>query len=142
MVTDGNQVFFRFYDPRFSLPIAEHCDEQQRTVLMGPCVQWQSRQTTVINHKPNPTFIEQAFPWWSVPESVMAGLTVTTDVTVLNLVKDIHERRPDITQSYPKSILTQKARRFADHYQGETEWLLSAFITKLEHEQQQLERAL
>ena len=34
----GSHVFFRFYDPRFSLSIAEHCDEEQRAALMGPCL--------------------------------------------------------------------------------------------------------
>ncbi len=139
---NGNHVFFRFYDPRFSLPVAQHCNEEQRALLMGPCVQWCSKQVTVSHSERSDTFSEPPFPWWTVPESVMAALNTDSGVLKHNLLKDLNEHRPDIVQAYPEAVLSHKAQQFVERCQGEEAWLLRRFIEQLVQEQQRLEGIL
>ncbi len=107
----GSHAFFRFYDPRFSLSVAQLCDETQRARLMGPCVQWHSGQETVTNAaiELDGAFIEQPFPWWEVPPEVMKLLTEEDkSILIANSLQWLREHCADLYFSYPESIISAK----------------------------------
>jgi hypothetical protein len=136
----GEHVFFRFYDPRFSLNVARFCDDEQRTALMGPTTSWLSATARVDNPAPvsEPEFEEKAFPWWTVPETVLAQLSQDTSVLVNNLLQSLSEYQQALYEAYPESVLIKKAQRFVARYQGEEDGYLAAFIELIEQEQQRL----
>lgn len=134
----GSHVFFRFYDPRFSLDVANYCDEKLRALVMGPARYWAVKGRFVENASPKIDVKEQAFPWWTVPETVIAQLSTDKSVLEVNLVKGAVDTRPDITQFYPEQVLAYKASRFAQKYQGDIENALAVFIDSLAQEQQRL----
>ncbi|HIF9371728.1 TPA: DUF4123 domain-containing protein [Photobacterium damselae] len=134
---NGSYAFFRLFDPRFSVPIAQQCNEQQRAELMGPTSQWLSYQHQVIRHDEVTLGRVREFPWWDVPVSVMKALdTENTETVVSNLIKDLEDFRPDLFLYFPLSLLKAKAQRFARNNKTETEHLLQRFIHDIEQDVQ------
>ncbi|WNJ95101.1 DUF4123 domain-containing protein [Vibrio ruber] len=141
----GEHVFFRFYDPRFGLDVATLCDDEQRIALMGPTQCWlrlSAQQTLTRVENPAPTapadFQERPFPWWQVPEAVLAGLSEDPSVLVNNLLQGLSEYQQALYDAYPEPVLRQKTERFVARYQGEQDGYLAAFIQLIEQEQQRL----
>lgn len=139
----GKSVFFRFYDPRFSLQVANACDPSSRSALMGPTRQWVANGVVAnngltANHDWANANPPKAFPWWELPADVYQQLANDGTALVINLLKDIDQVRPDLTAAYHEQVLTLKAQRFVDSYQGAKDRYLSAFIAHIEQEQQDL----
>ncbi|MDW6004864.1 DUF4123 domain-containing protein [Vibrio mangrovi] len=142
----GEHVFFRFYDPRFGLDVATFCEDEARTALMGPTQCWlslsssQQELTRVDNPTPTATadFQERAFPWWTVPEAVLAALSEDPSVLTNNLLQGLSEYQQALYDAYPEPVLRQKTERFVARYQGEKDGYLAAFIEYIEQEQQRL----
>lgn len=141
----GEHVFFRFYDPRFALDVARHCEDEQRIALMGPTQCWLSVTakddlTRVDNPAPitKTDFQERVFPWWTVPEAVLAALSDDPSVLINNLLKGVAEYQQALYDAYPELVLRKKAERFVERYQGRKDGYLAAFIKFIEQEQQRL----
>ncbi|NRD71850.1 DUF4123 domain-containing protein [Shewanella sp. VB17] len=139
----NKSVFFRFYDPRFGLPVADLCDEAQRSDLMGPTLQWVANGAVVNNaltahHDWALANPPKAFPWWELPTEVYQQLANDGSALVINLLKDIDQVRPDLVAAYHEPILALKAQRFVAHYQGAKGSHLADFIVHIEQEQQRL----
>ncbi|CZF80589.1 hypothetical protein GCE9029_02078 [Grimontia celer] len=134
----GNHAFFRFYDPRFSIDLANFCDEEQRNQVMGPCQQWVSKQRTVTNSTPASSVVEKPFPWWEVPEAVVKKLSNDPRTLATNLIKEFQEQRPDLFCCYPEKILNQKVARFIKNFDGPQSTYLTSFIELIEAEQMHL----
>jgi hypothetical protein len=136
---NGQHVFFRYFDPRFGIKVASLCDENQKSQLMGPTQVWLTKDSSVIN----PVVIvekEQEFPWWHVPESILAALEDDHSVLVTNLMNGLRDYSQALYEAYPSVILKKKAERFVSHYSGRADQYLSTFIEFLNQEQQRLGR--
>lgn len=134
----SGHAFFRFYDPRFSLNVAQYCNDEQRSDLMGPCICWNAKNRSVTNTTPTPFLNEKPFPWWDVPKDVIEKVSLDKSVLAMNLVKGLAGEREDIYLSYPEKILEYKATRFVNRYSGDDQSYLANFIIQLEKEQQRL----
>ena len=134
----GQYCFFRIFDPRFSLSIAQLCNDTQRAELMGPTCQWLSYQNQVVRSDDIKSVRQREFPWWSVPKPVMKALDAEgTETLVSNLMKDLEDLRPDLFLYFPFSLLQAKAKRFAQNNEAETDHLLQRFIHDIEQDLQQ-----
>lgn len=131
----GNHAFFRFYDPRFSIDLANFCDEQQRKQVMGPCQQWVSKQRTVTNSTPASSVVEKPFPWWEVPEAVVKKLSEEDkSVLIANSIKWLRENHADIYFSFPERTIEAKVKRLVERYKEEFGTLNSYIKNALDKE--------
>jgi len=111
-LSSSNYAFFRFFDPRSSIDIANFCNEQQRAELMGPCTSWLSTQS----HSPNQEVIkyrpEREFPWWQVPEEVLIQYRQKDPKTLIqNSLQWLQEKHPEIYFAVPEKNLHAKVQR-------------------------------
>ncbi|WP_025110220.1 DUF4123 domain-containing protein [Pseudomonas sp. H1h] len=108
LMPDGKAVFFRFWDGRFLLPIL-HSDAVDSAQLM-PVI---SRglingQAVAVGGRAQAS--ERVFPWWTVPESVLAA--AGDDVRVGNAVQWLSEEHPMLFEDFPEPVLRCKVRQF------------------------------
>lgn len=113
----GNYAFFRFYDPRFSIDLANFCDDEQRIKVMGPCQQWVSKQRVATSPAPATSVVEKPFPWWDVPDAVVKKLSDDDkSVLITNSIKWLRETHADIYFSFPQKTLEAKVKRLVRLY--------------------------
>ncbi|WP_407333311.1 DUF4123 domain-containing protein [Enterovibrio sp. 27052020O] len=131
----GSHSFFRFYDPRFSLTVAEFCDDEQRAQVMGPCQTWQAKGKEILNVTPIKHADEKPFPWWNVPKNVVQKITDTDKTTrITNSVKWLRENHADLYFYYPESTLQAKITRLVTRHKEEHGSLNQLLKTSLEKE--------
>lgn len=95
---NGSHAFFRFYDPNFSIEVATMSDDEQRSLIMGPCHQWLSKQREATNTKPTQVGSDKSFPWWEVPDTVVRKLSEKDkSVLIANSVKCLGRIMPIFT---------------------------------------------
>ena len=130
-------VFFRFYDPRFGIKTADLCDDVERAKLMGPMTIWASTTSSVVN--PTPKDInKKEFPWWNVPESVIAGLAEDPSVLITNLLNGLNDYSQALFEEYLEPVLHKKAERFLKRNPQFEGQYLKHFIELIETEQRRL----
>ncbi|WP_260262115.1 DUF4123 domain-containing protein [Vibrio intestinalis] len=137
-LSSSNYAFFRFFDPRSSIDIANFCNEQQRAELMGPCTSWLSTQSHSLNQEVIKYRPEREFPWWQVPEEVKEKLAEDTTVLVNNVIQSLKELRPGLAGCYSDMVLLRKTERFCQRYKGVEREVLLSFVNLLEKEQTML----
>ncbi|WP_421849459.1 DUF4123 domain-containing protein [Marinomonas sp.] len=139
----SEHVFFRFYDPRFGIDVARFCDDEQRTALMGPTQCWlsvtaQDDLTRVDNPAPitQDNFQERAFPWWTVPEAVLAELSKQDKSTLIaNSLKWLKEQHADIYFYFPEPILNAKVTHLVNRYNKTTSVSLNQYLHQSLHQE-------
>ncbi len=139
----GEHVFFRFYDPRFALDVASLCDDEQRIALMGPTQCWlrvtaQEALTQVDNPAPisQTNFQARAFPWWTVPEAVLAGLSEQDKSTLItNSLKWLKEQHADLYFYFPEPVLNAKVTRLVNRYNKTTSVSLNQYLHQALHQE-------
>ncbi|MFC3024439.1 DUF4123 domain-containing protein [Vibrio zhugei] len=113
---NGDYVFFRFFDPRFGLKVAELCDDSERSQLMGPMAVWTNGHDAVHNTEVKETS-KQEFPWWSVPESVVKALTEDDlSMLIMNSLQWLKEECADLYFAYPEPIVKAKTTHLVQRF--------------------------
>ncbi|MEI8608814.1 DUF4123 domain-containing protein [Enterovibrio sp. Hal110] len=131
----SGHAFFRFYDPRFSLNVAQYCNDEQRSTLMGPCVSWSAKNHSVTNTTPTLFLNEKPFPWWDVPKDVVKQLNESDKSTLIaNSVKWLRENHADLYFYYPESTLQAKITRLVNRHKEEFGSLNQFLKTSLDKE--------
>lgn len=111
-LSSSNYAFFRFFDPRSSIDIANFCNEQQRAELMGPCTSWLSTQSHSLNQEVIKYRPEREFPWWQVPEEVLIQYRQKDPKTLIqNSLQWLQEKHPEIYFAVPEKNLHAKVQR-------------------------------
>ncbi len=117
---NGSHAFFRFYDPNFSIEVATMSDDEQRSLIMGPCHQWLSKQREATNTKPTQVGSDKSFPWWEVPDTVVRKLSEKDkSVLIANSVKWLRENHADLYFSLPEPAAKAKVARLVAKHQAE-----------------------
>ncbi|MFI8225475.1 DUF4123 domain-containing protein [Pseudomonas sp. NPDC085632] len=108
LMPDGKTVFFRFWDGRFLLPVlqSDEVDAAQLFPLIGRCLI--NGQALEIGGRAQVS--GRAFPWWQVPESVLAQQG--NDVRTANALQWLSEEHPTLFEAFPEAVLRCKVRRF------------------------------
>ncbi|MFL7026817.1 DUF4123 domain-containing protein [Enterovibrio norvegicus] len=131
----SGHAFFRFYDPRFSLNVAQYCNDEQRSDLMGPCICWNAKNRSVTNTAPTPFLNEKPFPWWDVPKDVVKQLNESDKSTLIaNSVKWLRENHADLYFYYPENTLQAKISRLVNRHKEEFGSLNQFLKTSLDKE--------
>ena len=108
LMPDGKAVFFRFWDGRFLLPILQS-DEVDSAQLMSVISRGLiNGQAADIGGRAQAS--GRVFPWWTVPESVLAA--AGDDVRVGNAVQWLSEQNPALFEAFPELVLQCKVRQF------------------------------
>ncbi|MEZ8142068.1 DUF4123 domain-containing protein [Enterovibrio sp. FF113] len=131
----SGHAFFRFYDPRFSLNVAQYCNDEQRSTLMGPCGSWSAKNRFVTNTTPIPFLNEKPFPWWNVPKDVVKQLNESDKSTLIaNSAKWLRENHADLYFYYPESTLQAKITHLVTRHKEEHGSLNQFLKTSLDKE--------
>ncbi|MCC4797671.1 hypothetical protein BCT30_22575 [Enterovibrio norvegicus] len=131
----SGHAFFRFYDPRFSLNVAQCCNDEQRSDLMGPCICWNAKNRSVTNTTPTLFLNEKPFPWWDVPKDVVKQLNESDKSTLIaNSVKWLRENHADLYFYYPENTLQAKITRLVNRHKEEFGSLNQFLKTSLDKE--------
>jgi hypothetical protein len=126
LMPDGKAVFFRFWDGRFLLPIlqASAVDSAQllpvvgRALIIGQAVEIGGRAQVS----------GRDFPWWTVPETVLAQSADQTRVA--NVMQWLSEEHPAQFEAFPEAVLRSKVRQFF-HLSASEDSLQSALLDYL-----------
>ena len=113
LMPDGKAVFFRFWDGRFLLPIL-HSDEVDTARLL-PVISRALINGQAVDIGGGAQVSGQVFPWWEVPDSVLAS--AGNEVRVGNAVQWLSEEHPALFEAFPQAILLCKIGQF---FQGST----------------------
>ncbi|WP_332765359.1 DUF4123 domain-containing protein [Pseudomonas koreensis] len=108
LMPNGKTVFFRFWDGRFLLPIL-HFGEVEAWKLF-PLVSRALINGQALHIGGAAQTSGKVFPWWQVPESVLAveGVAVRT----ANAMQWLSEESPAIFEAFPETVLRCKVRQF------------------------------
>lgn len=132
---DGSFGFFRFFDPRFAIRIAQLCDPVQQSALMGPTSAWLSYGQQVYQAEPAKITPEQDFPWWALPNTVAEALAAEDhSALAANLLTDLADLRPDLAVAFRPSLLDCKVHHFIAGYTGPADEKLANFIRLIEQD--------
>lgn len=138
-ISSSQYGFFRFFDPRYGIRVAELCDPAEQTKLMGPTSAWLCHQRQIIRDSASEPAPAKPFPWWDVPQSVTKQLAAESqDTLITNLITDLHSSRPDLANVFAPLQLVHKTTHFIRHYRGASEETRTHFIQWIEKESRQL----
>nr|WP_218583205.1 DUF4123 domain-containing protein [Pseudomonas atagonensis] len=105
---DGKTVFFRFWDGRFLLPILQSAEVNAAQLL--PIVARGLINGHAVEIGGRAKVSGRVFPWWTVPESVLAS--AGNEVQVGNAVQWLSEEHPALYEAFPEANLRCKVRQF------------------------------
>ncbi len=108
LMPDGKAVFFRFWDGRFLSPILQ--SEAVSAAQLLPVISRGLINGQAIDIGGKAQVSGRLFPWWEVPESVLA--TDGADVQVSNTVQWLSEEHPALFEAFPEAVLRCKVRQF------------------------------
>lgn len=111
LLPTGDEVFFRFWDGRYLLPIlaSDEVDAAELLPLVGRCLI--NGQAQGIGGRA--THTTRQSPWWQVPPSLPARLGAQDPAThINNLITWLSEERPDLFEAFPEQVLRRKVARF------------------------------
>lgn len=111
---DGQEVFFRYWDPRYFGAILENADEVRRAQLMGPVDVLVLPDRVQVEHPSTPAVIQPApeFPWFSLPADTVKKIALLCwDQLVDSTVSALGKKKPSALSIYPKPIARQKTER-------------------------------
>ncbi|OBU20474.1 DUF4123 domain-containing protein [Photobacterium kishitanii] len=117
---NGRYCFFRFFDPRFSIPIVQLCNDEQRAELMGPTSQWLSYSHQVVRNDEISLGRAREFPWWNVPEHVLKKFKEEDKSTLIkNSLQWLKESHADIYYSFSEKNVEAKIKRLVERYRDD-----------------------
>jgi|SRR5690554_2308311 len=111
---EGQEVFFRYWAPRFWGAILENVDEICRAQLMGPAGAVVMPDGRRIQHPGTPAVAKPVpeFPWFSLPEATLTKIaSLCWDQLVDNTISVLGEKKPSALSRYPSPIARQKVER-------------------------------
>jgi hypothetical protein len=108
LMPDGKAVFFRFWDGRFFSPILQ--SEAVSAAQLLPVISRGLINGQAIDVGGKALVSGQVFPWWKVPELVLAADGV--DVQVGNAVQWLSEEYPALFEAFPEPVLRCKVSQF------------------------------
>lgn len=108
LMPDGKAVFFRFWDGRFLSPILQ--SEAVSAAQLLPVISRGLINGQAIDIGGKAQVFGQVFPWWKVPESVLAA--DGADVQVSNAVQWLSEEYPALFEAFPEPVLRCKVSQF------------------------------
>jgi hypothetical protein len=108
LMPDGKAVFFRFWDGRFLSPILQ--SEAVSAAQLLPVISRGLINGHAIDIGGKAQVSGQVFPWWKVPESVLAA--DGADVQVSNAVQWLSEEYPALFEAFPEPVLRCKVSQF------------------------------
>lgn len=108
LMPDGKAVFFRFWDGRFLSPILQ--SEAVSAAQLLPVISRGLINGQAIDIGGKAQVSGQVFPWWKVPESVLAA--DGADVQVSNAVQWLSEEYPALFEAFPEPVLRCKVSQF------------------------------
>lgn len=108
LMPDGKAVFFRFWDGRFLLSIlqADEVEVAQLFPVIARCL----INGQALNIGGRSQVSGRVFPWWQVPESVLAQQG--DEVRTTNAMQWLSEDAPGVLEAFPEAVLRCKVRRF------------------------------
>lgn len=108
LMPNGKAVFFRFWDGRFLLPIlqASAVDSAQLLPVIGRALI--NGQVVEIGGRAQVS--GRVFPWWTVPETVLAQSADQTRVA--NVMQWLSEEHPAQFEAFPEAVLRCKIGQF------------------------------
>ncbi|MHA3738621.1 DUF4123 domain-containing protein [Pseudomonas sp. Eth.TT006] len=107
LVPDGKAVFFRFWDGRFLLPILQSDDVDPAQLM--PVISRGLINGQAVDIGGRAQVSGRVFPWWKVPESVLAA--AGDDVRVGNALQWLSEEHPVLFEGFPGPVLRCKVRQ-------------------------------
>ncbi|MFJ7314854.1 DUF4123 domain-containing protein [Pseudomonas sp. NPDC098747] len=108
LMPDGKAVFFRFWDGRFLLPILQ--SEEVDSAQLLPVIARGLINGQTIDIGGRAQVSGQVFPWWKVPDLVLAASG--DEVQVSNAVQWLSEEHPALYEAFPEAVLRCKVRQF------------------------------
>lgn len=108
---NGKEVFFRFWDGRYLLPILQSAQVNAAELLpfFDRCLI--NGQTVEIGG--NALKSEKVFPWWAVPDSLLQQLGAEDVSTQLNnLIQWLSEEHQTLFEAFSESVLRRKVEAF------------------------------
>lgn len=108
LMPDGKAVFFRFWDGRFLLPVLQ--SKAVDTAQLLPVISRGLINGQAVDLGGGAQVSGQVFPWWTVPESVLAS--ASDEVRVGNAVQWLSEEHPGLFEAFPVQVLRCKVRQF------------------------------
>ncbi|MCF4997835.1 DUF4123 domain-containing protein [Pseudomonas syringae] len=108
LTPEGKAVFFRFWDGRFLLPILLSAEVDAAQLL--PVIERGLINGQAIEINGTAKASERGFPWWQVPESVVAQVGV--EVQIRNALLWLSENHPALYEAFPETVLCRKVERF------------------------------
>ncbi len=112
LLSDGQEVFLRFWDGAQFLPIVQKLDDE--AAMMLPVF-----QRYLINGQPltvatGPVTAAKASPWWQVTAALLEQLTRQSPQTLIdNLLQWLEEQRPELYTAFTPATLQHKVAYFA-----------------------------
>ncbi|MFJ2323899.1 DUF4123 domain-containing protein [Pseudomonas sp. NPDC087817] len=108
LMPDGKAVFFRFWDGRFLLPVLQ--SEAVAAAQLLPVISRGLINGQAVDIGGRAQVSGQVFPWWTVPESVLAS--TSDEVRIGNAVQWLSEEHPGLFEAFPVQVLRCKVRQF------------------------------
>lgn len=107
LMPDDTAVFFRLWDGRYFRPTLEHLGQEIVQILPAFSGYWINGHATPI--EPIPLQAAKAYPWWQVPQSLIAALMHEDPSTLVdNLMQWLREEHPALYFAFPEANLKRK----------------------------------
>lgn len=85
---DGEEVIFRYYDPRILGPMLYTFTEEETRRFLGPTNEllvWHNNDWLMVSPYPEPDLTEHAEPWWRMQDGHFVGQPGEKEITLFNL---------------------------------------------------------
>lgn len=100
---DGEEVLFRFYDPRVLGPMLFALSETETRILLGPTNEmllWYDKDWLAASPYPEPDLTEHTEPWWRIKMSHLAGVSGQKERLVENLDNWLWQHEPELMSEW------------------------------------------
>lgn len=100
---DGEEVLFRFYDPRVLGPMLFTLTEDETRRFLGPTDEilvWHLEEWVTASPYPEPDLTEHTEPWWRIQKSHLTGVSGQKERLVENLDHWLWQQEPELMSSW------------------------------------------
>lgn len=111
LLPNGSEVFFRFWDGRYVLPMLQcaEVDCAQLLPVIGRCLI--NGQPVGIGGSAQKT--SKVFPWWEVPDALLQQLGAEdASARINNLLQWLSEEQPSVFEAFSENVLRSKVANF------------------------------
>ena len=97
---DGEEVIFRYYDPRILGPMLYTFTEEETRRFLGPTNEllvWHNNDWLMVLPYPEPDLTEHAEPWWRMQDEHFVGQPGEKEITLFNLEQWLWRNANELT---------------------------------------------